>query len=271
MRVIAVDWSGAATRGGGGHIALAEATRSGRLDRLECGLSREDVLNRVTVGDIVGFDFAFSCPAWFAERIGVASAPDLWAYVVQHGEDWLTRCEPPFWGRRGHPRPKTPEARFRQAELALPRTGGIGPKSLFQIGGAGAVGTGSIRGMPLLSRLHAAGARIWPFTAVGAPLVVEIYPRLLTGPIRKSNQLARQRFLADRYPGLGPEHRAAATRSEDAFDAAVSALVMIEHADDLVALLPEADPILRLEGRIWHPRWRADRLETEAAIPSTAG
>jgi len=42
--------------------------------------------------------------------------------------------------------------------------------------------------------------------------------------------------------------------------AAVSALTMIEHIDELMALPPATDSELRLEGRIWHPRWRHDRL-----------
>src|ERR1035438_6219537 len=40
---------------------------------------------------------------------------------------------------------------------------GIAPKSPFQIGGAGAVGTGTLRGIPELERLHEAGFRVWPF------------------------------------------------------------------------------------------------------------
>ncbi len=89
-------------------------------------------------------------------------------------------------------------------------------------------------------------------------MVVEIYPRLLTGGVRKSNALERQNVLAERYPLLRAEHVGMAVRSEDAFDAAVSALVMIEHLDDLCALPDEPDPQLRLEGRIWHPGWRLD-------------
>src|SRR5207253_5004720 len=165
-------------------------------------------------------------------------------------------CEPPFWGRRGHPRPDEYSG-FRRTELGLPHK----PKSIFQIGGAGAVGTGSIRGMPLLLKLHESGFGIWPFTAPNRrPTVVEIYPRLLTGPVRKSNAAARERLLCDRFPHLSDSHRQLAIGSEDAFDATVSALVMIHHAADLAALAPEADSALKLEGRIWHPGWREQRL-----------
>ena len=68
------------------------------------------------------------------------------------------------------------------------------------------------------------------------------------------------RLLCDRFPQLSDSHRQLAIGSEDAFDAAVSALVMIDHAPDLAGLPPEADPALKLEGRIWHPGWREQRL-----------
>jgi hypothetical protein len=130
---------------------------------------------------------------------------------------------------------------------------------MFQIGGAGSVGTGSIRGMPLLHALHQAGASVWPFVRGGWPVVVEIYPRLLTGPVRKSDPSARRALLEERYPSLDKEHVRLATLSEDAFDAGVSALVMVEHMADLRDLPDAPDPQLRLEGRIWHPAWRLDR------------
>ena len=267
MRAIAIDWSGARL-GAERHIWLAEAREPGRLARLEGGRSREAIATALQhlhdPHTAIGLDFAFSVPAWFAHHLGLSNAPHLWALAEARGEDWLQGCQPPFWGRPGRPRPRLPGSPFRQTERQVPPTAGILPKSIFQIGGPGAVGTGSIRGMPLLGRLHAAGAAIWPFDPPGWPLVVEIYPRLLSGPVRKSRPAARRRLLEQRYPGLDPAHLAAATQSEDAFDAAISALVMLEHADDLTTLPPEADPIVRLEGRIWHPAWRAEvRLPTE--------
>jgi hypothetical protein len=55
---------------------------------------------------------------------------------------------------------------------------------------------------------------------------------------------------------MQPRFSEAATRSEDAFDAAVSALVMLLHVDDLTRLPEERDPRLLLEGRIWFPGWK---------------
>jgi hypothetical protein len=268
VRVIAVDWSGD-MRTARQHIWLAEADsmRPGELVRLEAGRDRQEVadhLSRAPGDDLaIGFDFAFSFPMWFLDHLGVQSAPQLWAHVAERGESWLATCEPPFWGRPSKTRPPETQPALRRTDRAVPRTAGVAPKSIFQIGGAGAVGTGSIRGMPLLRQLHAAGARIWPYCGEpGRPTVVEIYPRLMTGAVHKSRATARAELLERRYPGLSGEHRRLAVISEDAFDAAASALVMAEHVTDLAALPAESDLVLRLEGRIWHPGWRTDRLQS---------
>src|SRR6185312_11531388 len=112
---------------------------------------------------------------------------------------------------------------------------GITPKSPFQIGGSGSVGTGSLRAMPFLLRLREAGFRVWPFesAALGAkkprPLLVEMYTRLLTGAVAKSNPAARSAYLAAKrkadasYAGISRGVLAKALESEDAFDALVCA------------------------------------------------
>ena len=262
--VVAVDWSGDAYLARR-RICLAEANEPGTLVRLEDGRNRAEMtahLLSLPPETVIGLDFGFSFPAPFLDTLGVHTAPELWAMAAECGERWIAECRPPFWGRPGRPRQSGgPIPPFRRTELAVPRVGGIGPKSMFQIGGAGAVGTGSLRGMPLLHALHGAGGRIWPYTSDGrGPVVVEIYPRLLTGPVHKRNPAARLSLLNTRYPGVSPTHRDLATHSEDAFDAAVSALVMLEHLDDLRSLPAERDPNLLREGRIWHPAWRADVL-----------
>jgi hypothetical protein len=268
VRAIAIDWSGD-LRNARQHIWLAEAEQPGRLVGLEAGRDRGEMANhlaelaRTRCDLVIGFDFAFSFPAWFLAHAGLRTAPELWAHVARHGEGWLARCEPPFWGRPGRRRPPPIPAcpPLRRADLAVPRTAGVAPKSIFQIGGAGAVGTGSLRGMPVLCQLADAGARVWPYcNDEGRPTLLEIYPRLMTGAVRKSSTVARAELLARRYPDLAAEHRQLATASEDAFDATVSALVMVEHVSDLAALPVERDPVLRLEGRIWHPGWRQDPL-----------
>jgi hypothetical protein len=242
---------------------LAEVV-DGVLVRLEGGRSRDQIAEHLIAQvehdahQVIGLDFAFSLPAWYLDELGVTTGRELWDLACDRAEAWLSACAPPFWGRGGRRRPHLP-SHFRCTEMVVPPVGKIRPKSIFQVGGSGSVGTGSLRGMRLLLRLHRAGFSIWPFDPPRWPRVVEIYPRLLTGPVRKSNEADRIRYLDDHYPRLHADHRAYAASSDDAFDAAVSALVMAQYADDLSSLPALTDPQLVREGVIWHPAWRASR------------
>ena len=256
LRVVAVDWSGEVS-GGRKTIWLAEVV-GGELVRLENGRTRAeltDELIRMASSHrefVIGLDFAFSFPEWFLDACRVSDARDLWRQVERHGERWLQGCESPFWGRPGKGNPKVAD-QFRKTELASRTRASRQPKSVFQIGGAGAVGTGSIRGMPQLARLHDAGFSIWPFDEPALPTVIEIYPRLLTGPVVKSNLEARREYLDVRYPGVPAVVRTRAAQTEDAFDAAVSALVMWNHRTELSNLAATDNPVFRREGAIWFP------------------
>lgn len=260
-RFIAVDWSGAMA-GVRSAIWLAEA-RDGHLVRLESGRDRSGVVGHLTdaaASDpdlVIGLDFAFSFPLWFTELVGAKSVEELWSVVADKGERWLGSCEHPFWGRPGRRRPELPE-HFRRTDREASGPEGANPKSVFQIGGAGSVGTGSIRGMPHLTELRSAGFSIWPFHAPALPLVIEIYPRLLTGPVVKSRDAERSAYLARCLPRLGDVLARKAASSHDAFDAAVSAVVMSRHADEIAALAKSRDPTERIEGRIWWPRGRRE-------------
>ncbi len=234
---------------------------------------------------VVGFDFSFSYPEWFLQELGIGSAPEFWRVVAEgQGERWLHEdCEDGrFWGRAGSRRHgKKPEEfcgehahrMLRRAETALKvraemtdplqiaRIAGIAPKSVFQIGGAGAVGTASLRGMPGLLVLRAAGFRIWPFDApsLKRPMVVEIYTRLMTGAVNKSSEVARTAYLAKKrrenflYAGLSRGVMAKARGSEDAFDALVTAMVMVEHRGEFARLRRTEDEVFRMEGQTWVP------------------
>lgn len=218
---------------------------TGGLDRAQA------IAHVVAAGDVVaGFDFAFSFPAWFVRAQGCADVEALWARVAREGEGWLAACDPPLWGRPGRGRPERgpDEPELRATEASLARR----PKSAFQIGGAGAVGTGSIRGMPHLLALRHAGFALWPWDDARAPTALEIYPRALTGAVVKRSAEAREAYLAG-DPRVPLVLRAAATASEDAFDAAVSALELSAHLPELLALRAATDPVIRLEGAIWRP------------------
>ncbi len=267
LRILAVDWSGAAI-GAEKKIWLAEATADGELIRLECGRRRDEIaahlVDETECGKpmIVGLDFGFSLPAWYLDRCGWATAPQLWEQLADgQAETLLSACAAPFWGRAGRARPQGDE-QYRRTERDVVAAFGVQPKSVFQIGGAGAVGTGSLRGMCSLHGLRPAGLRIWPFdagtSAAAATTVIEIYPRLMTGPIRKRRIDERTEFVEKHLASQSTAMRALAASTEDAFDAAVSALVMADHASELAALPEILDPQLLREGMIWQPARRFD-------------
>jgi hypothetical protein len=254
VSVVAIDWSGRRA-GERRHLWLAEA-HDGRLLRLVAGRTRSEVVDELVdrvdevPGVVVGFDFSFSLPEWFLREQGYRDARALWDAAADDGERWLRRCTPPFWGRPHRPRPELP-AHLRRTEAELAAVGGIRPKSSFQIGGAGSVGTGSIRGFPALARLQDAGFAIWPIDdPAPPPVAVEIWPRAFTGPVVKTDASARAAYLDTRHPGLARPLRDAAAESEDAFDAAVSALAMSRHEATLRSL-PSLDGEFRLEGCVW--------------------
>jgi hypothetical protein len=256
LSVVAIDWSGRAT-GERRHLWTAEA-HAGELLRLEAGRTRTEVVDELVAraderdGMVVGFDFSFSLPEWFLRERGYADARALWDAATDEGESWLRECEAPFWGRPGRPRPDLP-VHLRRTEAAVAAVGGIRPKSSFQIGGAGSVGTGSVRGFPALARLQDAGFTIWPFDEPAAPPVaLEIWPRTFTGPVVKSDATARAAHLAVAHATLSRSLRDVAISSEDAFDAAVSAIVMSHHEHELRAL-PALERDVRLEGWVWNP------------------
>ena len=256
-QLLAVDWSGRATAAGQRrHIFIASWCAG--VVTLECGYTREEVCALLlaaaaqTPDLVVGLDFAFSFPAWWLYEQSCADACALWHLAEKDGERWLHECCEPFWGRPGQPRPRhhhAPRWRgFRHTDRAL------GAKSPFQIGGAGAVGTGSIRGMPMLARLHQAGFHLWPFQAAELPLVLEIYPRLFTEKVVKSSRDARLAHLQQpRYARLASDVLAKAAASEDAFDALCSLLGMVEHAPHLNTLTQDCHPAASMEGAIWNP------------------
>jgi hypothetical protein len=240
LRVAAVDWSGR-VQGASRFIWTATAC-DGELTSLERDRDRSQVgdhLVELALADpalVAGLDFAFSLPLWFLDRCGFE---DGMAVPEPVAEGWLRDCPPPFWGRHG--RRRGPEPQHRRTELEVAPHA----KPVFQVGGSGAVGTGSLRGFPVLRRLRAEGFAIWPFDPPRLPMAVEIFPRLLTGPVIKSRASERERYLRERgWP-------AEAAVTEDAFDAAVSALVMSRHATALAGMATVADPVIRREGRIW--------------------
>ncbi len=284
-------WAGVWTAGAGGKAAVSGEPSL----RLEGGRTRDEVaewlieLAHETPRMVVGIDCCFSYPAWFLAEHGCATVFDFWQHVAAgHGERWLARerddvpRDDRFWGKP-HKRPAqfSGEGLRRMMRLTdwdnkiaqsdeggdpdrAAKMRGITPKSPFQIGGSGSVGTGSLRAIPFLLRLHDAGFRVWPFESAsfGArpkPLLVEIYTRLMTGPVAKSNAAARKAYLGARrksdplYAQISRSVLQKALGSEDAFDALVSTLEMVRHAEEFTQLQATGDVALRLEGITWRP------------------
>ncbi len=251
MRWIAIDWSGRLS-GAANHIWTAVADAE-RVHELRAGRTREQLTAWLIAekerdpGFVVGIDFAFGLPAWFCDEHGLAGAPDLWAFATKAVvTDWLTDCPPPFWGKPGRPRPKDLDG-LRETDRLVRRA-----KSVFQIGGAGAVGTGSLRGWETLVALRQAGFSIWPFEeSHRLPLVVEVYPRACTGPVRKSDWRERRRWVDRVSPGLRSDLRDPIIASEDALDAFATALAMSRaKVSDPGA---PSHPLAAREGWIWLP------------------
>ena len=294
-RVVAVDWSGRVDAAGQRrHIWAGVWTRG--VVTLEAGRTREELMEwlvalaRETPRMVVGIDCCFSFPAWFLKEHRCATVFDFWRHVAAgHGERWLAReCEEVkrderFWGKP-HKRPAqfcgeglqrsmrwtdmdnkfAPQLLARDPERAA-KVKGITPKSPFQIGGSGSVGTGSLRAMPFLLKLREAGFRVWPYedAVLGAkrpqPLLVEMYTRLLTGAVAKSNPAARKAYLAakkktdEAYVGLSRGVMTKALGSEDAFDALVCAMEMVRYQCEFARLRATNDEALKLEGITWRP------------------
>jgi hypothetical protein len=266
--IIAIDWSGDKSVGGQRRKIWIADWHNGVVT-LTSGRTREETADyliaaaRETPDMVVGLDFAFSYPAWFVREQGSKSAPEFWEFVASgKGEEWLSTSNSFCWGRKGircpegHRAPQWMGFRQTDREISL---GGIQPKSPFQIGGAGAVGTGSLRGIPIIHRLRKEGFSIWPFMAPRFPVALEIYPRLFTGKGTKSNRGFRAHHLCQAsFSSLPKDVKMKAEASEDAFDALCSVIGMKEHGSEFGRLERESDPTIKLEGRIWSPASAAD-------------
>jgi hypothetical protein len=230
-RVIAIDWSGRKGNDQVHHIRSAVATSAGL--EVWADLTREAVIDELldlTPPVVVGFDFAFGFPGWVGEWLGFSHGPDLWPSVQMQADTWLKECPSPFFGAKGTTRPAVELLRRCDARVRA--------KSVFQIAGAGHVGTGSLRGMPLLTVLRKAGYRIWPFDGAGDRMIVEIYPTRL-----------REIPHSVKYP----RRIQAMHKNDNTRDAVISACVMYDHRESFAALEATNDPVTQLEGDVWIP------------------
>ena len=207
MRVLAVDWSGA-VQGEQRLIWLAEAAADGeRLLRLEAGRSREELVAHLVAElppgtpAVVGLDFAFARARLVR---GAARRAHGGRAVGARGRRRRAVAARRRAARGGAGRASggpTLPSHLRLTELALPPA-----KSVFQVGGTGAVGTGSVRGMPLL--LRPAAGRLRDLAVPRRRLAARRrdLPASLHAPVRKSSAGARAAYLESFHPALDAAH-----------------------------------------------------------------
>ncbi|MDX8352798.1 gephyrin-like molybdotransferase Glp [Cognatiyoonia sp. IB215182] len=184
---------------------------------------------------LAGFDFAFGYPVGFGKALTGSDDPfavwDWFAQRVKDAPDTNNRFDlageinamfpgiGPFWGngrkqdvphlpRKGNDRSGhgLPEKRVAEQEAK-------GAFPVWQLAGAGAVGSQVIMGLPMLARLRAEfgrALRVWPFEAPDAPIaIVEIWPSLIAkavtatmpeGQIKDAHQVALLAQTLSRLP-----------------------------------------------------------------------
>ncbi len=225
-RFVVVDWSANSTPKRGRDsiwIAVHDGTRmtsvsnpSTRADAERCitELVRSDPSGRT----LIGVDFSLGYPAGTAAALGLSGHP--WESmagflnesivdddrnannrfeVAAEANSRMTATGAPFWGcppsRVSRTLPATKPASFspleewRAVETVL-REQGHRPFSSWQLLGAGAVGSQSLLGIPMIHRLSARFAdrvSVWPFTTGlrpptvdrGTVVVTEVWPSLV--------------------------------------------------------------------------------------------
>jgi len=202
-------------------------------------------------------------------------ATETWADVVKYcqdrGEIILRDCPPPFWGREGAKKPRPSQlSQFGLRSMSRKTEARTGATSVFQLIGRGQVGPAALRSIPYLGALQKPGFLIWPFDGPPDPsgtdpIVVEIYPRVFSPRVTKSDRGEREGFLSDlRVRGdqkgwlrVDKHTLGLASASVDAFDALVSAVGMCRELTTQGLGFGRYgrdfydDPLVQVEGWIW--------------------
>jgi precorrin-8X/cobalt-precorrin-8 methylmutase len=225
-RYIVVDWSANSTpKLGRDSIWIGVRDRTGQVSTTNHATRRSaearlvELLEEDAVATtLLGVDFSLGYPAGTAAALGLGGVPwsAMWATIAEgirdddrNGNnrftvaagfnDRMTGSPAPFWGCPpsaagtclATTKPRGVEAlpEFRVVEATL-RNDGHRPFSSWQLLGAGAVGSQSLVGIPVLERLRTRfGDRldVWPFTtgfrlppsARGSIVVAEVWPSMI--------------------------------------------------------------------------------------------
>jgi molybdopterin molybdotransferase len=223
-QVIVLDWSAAGKPTTGkdsiwiGHATATGVTAENIATRRQAETRLAALVDAALAANqrlLLAADFAFGAPAGFTQTLtGQPHALALWDWLAARITDTDSNStnyreivtemnarfsgDGPFWGNgQKHETPGLPRTKpAHPPELAEHRTaeqlgheGGLRPKSLWQLAGAGAVGAQSLTGIPMLHRLrarHAGKAAVWPLEpSEGTPIVIaEAYLSLLAPEVR---------------------------------------------------------------------------------------
>ena len=250
-RHVVVDWSANSTpKLGRDSIWIGVHDRDGQVTTANLATRRsaeaflvELLEAEPTASTVVGVDFSLGYPTGTAAALGLHGTPwsAMWTLLSEQVTDdernannrfavaarlneRLTGSAGPFWGcppsaagrhlTTTKPRSRSRFDEYRAVEAVL-RDGGHRPFSSWQLLGAGAVGSQTLVGIPVLDRVrsHFAGRLdVWPYTTGFSPpagvrgsiVVAEVWPSMLdtghavdTASVRDAVQVdATARWLA---------------------------------------------------------------------------
>ena len=225
-RYVVVDWSAHSTpKLGRDSIWIGVCDRTGQVSTTNLATRRSAEAHLVELLEhdpaattLLGVDFSLGYPAGTAAALGLSGVPwsATWATIAEAIRDddrnsnnrfavaagfneRMTGSPAPFWGcppsaagtclATTKPRHVESLGEFRAVEAVL-RSTGHRPFSSWQLLGAGAVGSQSLVGIPVLERLRTRfGDRldVWPFTtgfhlpisARSAIVVAEVWPSMI--------------------------------------------------------------------------------------------
>lgn len=211
-RVVIVDWSGRSSRSpkvackDAIWVGVCEAGREVQTYHRSRADAEAQLRGLLQEGghQLIGFDFPMGYPVGLAERLtGTASARALHAWIAARIEDAADNANNrfavaarinrhlglngPFWGC-----PKARPVAFlsslkevdygalRLAEKRRVEVENPPAKPVWQLLGAGSVGSQALLGIPVVHRLACTfAAAVWPFEPRGALTLAEVYPSLL--------------------------------------------------------------------------------------------
>ena len=184
--------------------------------------------------------------------LGSTTVDELWSLVGREGEGWLAECCRALLGAAG-----TSEARARRPTCGGPsgrsRWGASAPRACSRSAAPARSGPARFAACPTCAGCATRGSRSGPSMSPPPGWCSRSTPACSPGRSTRAAGHRRADYLAAAPWSVAPPFAASIIDSEDAFDAAISALVMHDHGADLAALRRATDPVGLLEGDVWRP------------------